>query len=153
MHTYQISQSVTQNRARARYPHTTLTSLKFFLLTHASVLQYDSTTRSFSAMKERLGNLLASIDSSIPSHVESLAEYLSYQGETLKIPRGKIAVSTVVSQLNYQSCFLTLNAKPVTMSVFTPSCCPSNLAGFGFDEISLLSSHLSPAFAVHRVFT
>lgn len=75
-------------------------------LSYSAVLQYDSTMRSFSAMKERLGNLLASIDSSIPSHVESLAEYLSYQGETLKIPRGKIAVSTAVSQLKLSKLLL-----------------------------------------------
>ena len=47
-----------------------------------------------------------------------------------------------------ESCFSTVGVKSVTqaMSVFSPHSWPresSSLAGFGYDEISLLSSHFS----------
>ena len=132
----------------------------------SKVLQYDSITidgmlRSFSATKERLGNLLTSINSSITGRLESLGEDLSYQGETLKVPRGysnKSAVSSAVSQLMKKlfseavkaldSRFSTVGVNPVTqaMSFFSPHTWPresSSLAGFGYDEVSLLSSHFS----------
>ena len=70
-------------------------------------MQYDSITingmrRSFSATKERLGDLLKAVNSSITSHVESLREGLSYYGKTLNGPCGysnKITVSSAVCQL------------------------------------------------------
>lgn len=178
MHTSEVAQGSTQNKDRARRLHTTLTSLKFFLFTRicaeflaviqhfSKVLQYDSitidgVTRNFTATKERLGNLLSSIDSALSTQVQSLGEDLSHHGETLKVPRGyasKEAVITAVSTMMHKLLsgaikalddrFSSFKSNPVLLAtgVFSPFNWPSDhsvLARFGYDEIRLLSSHFS----------
>ena len=178
VHTSQVAQGTTKNKDRGRHLYTTLTSLKFFLFSRgcfeilssiqqfSKVLQYDSITsdgmlRSLAATRERLGNVLSTVDSSLSSTVESLGENLLHQGETLKIPPGyadKMAVSTAVSQLlkklvseidkGLDSRFSSFNSNPIiqAMSVFSPFCWPSDsaaLAQFGYDKIRLLSSHFA----------
>ena len=104
--------------------------------------------------------MLTATASSITSCVESLREDISYQGETLNVPQGysnKIVVSNAVCQLMknlseafkaLDSHFSTVSANPVTkaMSVLLPSSWlreSTSLAGFGYDKISVLSSHSS----------
>ena len=178
IHTAQTAQSSTQNKNRAKQLHTTLTSLKFFLFSHAcveflaaiqhfsKVLQYDGITsdgalKSFAATQERLHNMETTIDSSISTLVESLGVDLSYNGETLKLPRGyssKAAVVTAVTTLMKRLLsgalkalndrFSSFQSSPVivAVSVFSPLTWPteqSAFAEFGYDKIRVLSSHFA----------
>ena len=178
VHTSEVSQGSTMNKSRALHLHTTLTSLKFLLfarpcaeflaaIQHLSkMLQYDDITsdgviRRLAATKERLENMHSSMDTAISTEVERFGDDLTYQGETLKVPRGyasKSAVVTAVSTLMKKllagaieainNRFATFNSSPVLMAskVFSPFSWPtesSAFAAFGYSEIQQLSSHFA----------
>ena len=125
------------------------------------MLQYDDITsdgvlRRLAATKERLENMHSSMDTAISTEVERLGGDLTYQGETLKVPRGYASKSAVVAAVStlmkklfagaieaITNRFATFNSSPVLMTskVFSPfswqtesSVCP------GYSE---LSSHFA----------
>ena len=103
----------------------------------------------------------SSIDTAISTAVESLGDDLSYQGETLKVPRGYASKSTVVTAVStlmkkllagaieaINICFATFDSSPVLRAskVFSHFSWPtesSALAAFCYSEIQQLSSHFA----------
>ena len=129
----------------------------------SAVLQYDGMTsdgalKSFAATKERLHNMETTMDSSISTLVESLGVDLSYNGETLKLPRGYsskaavvMAVTTLMKNLlsgALSDHFSSFQSSPVIVDVSVCSTLtwPSEqyaFAAFGYDKIRVLSSHFA----------
>ena len=113
----------------------------------------DGVIRRLAATKERLENMHSSIDTAISSAVDKFGDDLSYQGETLIVPRGYAskaavvpAVSTLMNKLLEGAIaaiinqFASFNSNPVLLAskVFSPLSWPTEssvLTTFGYSEI------------------
>jgi len=141
----------------------------------SKVLQYDDltidgVTRKFTATKERLQNMLSTLESSISKEAQGLGDDLCYKGERLKVPRGysdkrsvvnavttlmKSIITNAISALQVRFSSFDSNECLKATAVFSPTTWPSDptaLAKFGYDQIHLLSTHVSQAL-VERGYT